>query len=58
VAHHDPVQLISVAAVVATVTAAGGLLMAARSKHESGVRMRQPELALSAEAHGISMASS
>ncbi|HTJ70451.1 MAG TPA: hypothetical protein VL551_23130 [Actinospica sp.] len=43
VAHHDPVQLISVAAVVATVTAAGGLVMAARSKHESGVRMRKPE---------------
>ncbi|HWG25696.1 hypothetical protein [Actinospica sp.] len=43
VAHHDPVQLISVAAIVATVTAAGGLLMAARSKHESGVRMRKPE---------------
>jgi hypothetical protein len=43
VAHRDPVQLITVAAVVATVTAVGGLVMAARSKHESGVRMRKPE---------------
>jgi len=43
VAHHDPVQLITVAAVVATVTAAGGLAMAARSKHEHGVHLRRAE---------------
>ena len=35
VAHHDPVELITVAAVVGTVTAVGGLAMAARSKHEA-----------------------
>lgn len=43
VLHHDPVQLITVAAVVATVTAAGGLAMAARSKHEAGVQVRKAE---------------
>ena len=43
VAHHDPVQLITVAAVVATVTAVGGLAMAARAKHEECVRLRSPE---------------
>jgi len=43
VAHRDPVQLITVAAVVATVTAVGGLAMAARAKHEESVRVRNPE---------------
>jgi hypothetical protein len=43
VAHHDPVQPITVAAVVATVTAAGGLAMAARAKHERGVHLRKAE---------------
>ena len=43
VAHHDPVQLITVAAVVATVTAVGGLTMAARAKHEGHVRLRNTE---------------
>ena len=43
VAHHDPMQLITVAAVVATVTAAGGLAMAARAKHEAHVRVRNAE---------------
>jgi hypothetical protein len=42
-AHHDPVQLVTVAAVIATVTAVGGLTMAARAKHEECVRMRNPE---------------
>jgi hypothetical protein len=43
VAHHNPVQLISVAAVIATATAAGGLLLAARSKHEPGLQLRKAE---------------
>ena len=43
VAHHSPVQLITVAAVVATVTAVGGLAMAARAKHEVGVALRNAE---------------
>jgi len=43
VAHHDPVQLVTVAAVVATVTAAGGLAMAARAKHEVGIKLRNAE---------------
>jgi hypothetical protein len=43
VAHHGPVQLITVAAVVATVTAMGGLTMAARAKHEECVQLRNAE---------------
>jgi hypothetical protein len=43
VAHHDPVQLITVAAVVATVTAVGGLTMAARAKHEECVLLTSAE---------------
>jgi hypothetical protein len=42
-AHNSPVQLITVAAVVATVTAVGGLAMAARAKHEESVRVRGTE---------------
>jgi hypothetical protein len=42
-AHHDPVQLITVATVVATVTAVGGLVMAARAKHEETVPLLSPE---------------
>jgi O-antigen/teichoic acid export membrane protein len=43
VAHNSPIQLITVAAVVATVTAVGGLVMAARAKHEEPVRVRGTE---------------
>jgi hypothetical protein len=42
VAHHNPIELITVAAVVATVTAVGGLVMAARSKHEAYAKVRKP----------------
>jgi hypothetical protein len=41
-AHHNPIELITVAAVVATVTAVGGLVMAARSKHEAYAKVRKP----------------
>jgi hypothetical protein len=44
-AHHSPMQLITTAAAIGTVTAAGGLVLAARAKDEPPIPLPQPEYA-------------